>query len=98
MGGGVGHAATEKTAAGGWRGHLWAARLVQGFIVVAPIAAGVAASYLLARLLPAAEADSLLSKLTREAPPIEDWTVGSVFLESLKQRLRLQAPTPTCAS
>jgi len=53
---------------------------------------------LLARLLPAAEADSLLSKLTREAPPIEDWTVGSVFLESLKQRLRLQAPTPTCAS
>ncbi|MEN3272852.1 MAG: hypothetical protein V7636_1613, partial [Actinomycetota bacterium] len=46
---------TETAAVGGWRGHLWAARLLQGFIVVAPIAAGVAASYLLARLLPAPE-------------------------------------------
>jgi hypothetical protein len=45
---------------------------------------------LLARLLPTADADNLLNKLAYEAPPIEDWTVGSVFLESLQQRMRLQ--------
>ncbi|MEA3056320.1 MAG: hypothetical protein QOD30_1752, partial [Actinomycetota bacterium] len=48
---------TEVASAGRWQGHLWAARLLQGFIVVAPIASGVGASYLLARLLPAPESN-----------------------------------------
>src|SRR4051812_27207405 len=58
MGGGAGRqSVTETVSAGRWQGHLWASRLLQGFIVVAPIASGVGASYLLAQLLPAPESN-----------------------------------------
>jgi len=58
MSGGVGReSVTEAASAGRWQGHVWAARLLQGFIVVAPIASGVGVSYLLARLLPAPDSN-----------------------------------------
>ena len=66
---------TATPGATAWRGHAWAARLVQVFVVVAPIAIGVVASFVIAHLLPTPR-----STLARWAEIIAVAVVGVVVM------------------